>query len=554
MKKTGLLSALLILLNLLCVRAQWTQLVSGSIGELRSVYFRDAQTGYIAGSDSFIIKTSNGGINWSFKYTGSTDTLRSIFFTDDTTGYAAGAQGTILKTVDAGDSWSAQVSGNMSLLRSVHFPSHDVGYIAGGNGTILKTTDAGANWISQVSPTLQDLISIRFVSADTGYAVSSLPDFHSGIVLKTTDGGTNWNTLYTDTDGFLCVYPVNNDTVYAVGGFGRIAKTTDGGLTWAVQNSGTVNNLRTVFFIDADTGYAAGELGTQLFTGDGGISWTSQGIQAGVLLGTYFPTSDTGFVVGTAGTVLRYSKPCPIPAAPAQVFGGTTVCEGSAWTYYIAPVPGATSYTWLGPAGSVVSSGQGDTLVTITFGVSSGNVSVTANNGCGSSVAWNMLISVNSAPPIPTISINGSVLQATPALVYQWYFNGSIINGADSSFYSPQQNGSYSVLITNAFGCTAQSAPFSVINAGVPAIHQEEVTVSPIPCRERVVFGFPSSWKRMPGKRIRLYDMQGRLVLSKPVIPDPSATLETVGLLPGLYYYEITSQDILLCRGKLLRE
>ena len=533
--------------------AQWTQLATGSYGELRSTYFRDSQTGYIAGSDSFILKTTDAGANWTFKYTGSTDTLRCVYFTDDTTGYAVGAQGTILKSTDAGDSWQPQVSGNTNLLRSVHFPSHDLGYIAGGGGVILKTTDGGANWIPQASGTTQDLISIRFINNDTGYCVSSLPTFYSGLILKTTNGGANWDTVYTHADGFLSVFPVNNDTIYAVGGFGVIVRSADGGNTWTVQASSTANNLRAVFFLTADTGYASGDLGDLLFTADAGATWTNQSIQTAGLLGLYFPMHDTGYVVGTAGVLLRYSKPCALAPSPVQIFGGTTVCEGSVWTYYINPVPGATSYTWTAPPGALINSGQGDTLVSVTFGNSPGNLSVTADNLCGQSVPWNLTISVNAAPPPPVISAFGNSLQSTTSNAYQWYLNGNILGGATSSSYVPIQNGTYTVVVTNAFGCTAVSAPFTVINAGIADPAGEEPVVFPQPFGKEVIFSWPASSVMLP-KQITITDLQGRIYLRMDLLPGIKNHMNTELLSNGIYFYEVRSDQQVIYRGKLMKQ
>ena len=90
----------------------------------------------------------------------------------------------------------------------------------------------------------------------------------------------------------------------------------------------------------------------------------------------------------------------------AGVPGGITgqvngVCGPVTKSYSIAPVPGAVSYTWTAPAGASVSSGQGTTAVTILFTnvFTSGNVCVTANNGCGSSAASCITVTGASAMP-----------------------------------------------------------------------------------------------------------------------------------------------------------
>lgn len=90
--------------------------------------------------------------------------------------------------------------------------------------------------------------------------------------------------------------------LYLAGGVGAVSAQTG----WEVQNSGTANNLNTVFFLNADTGFAAGASGIVLKTTDGGTTWIDiSPIYAPDLNGIYFFTADSGLVVGSNGTILR---------------------------------------------------------------------------------------------------------------------------------------------------------------------------------------------------------------------------------------------------------
>lgn len=69
---------------------------------------------------------------------------------------------------------------------------------------------------------------------------------------------------------------------------------------------------------------------------------------------------------------------------PGPIVGSTGFCAFAPEIYTIT-VSGATSstiYTWSGPPGSTVTSGQGTNSVVITFGAVNGNVSVDINNEC----------------------------------------------------------------------------------------------------------------------------------------------------------------------------
>ena len=92
-----------------------------------------------------------------------------------------------------------------------------------------------------------------------------------------------------------------------------------------------------------------------------------------------------------------YSLAIDAPPQPGAITGIDTLCENSSGNVYsISAVPGATSYTWSVPAGSSITAGQGTTSITVTFGITSGNVSVTATNGCGTSSARNLAIKLTT--------------------------------------------------------------------------------------------------------------------------------------------------------------
>ena len=94
-----------------------------------------------------------------------------------------------------------------------------------------------------------------------------------------------------------------------------------------------------------------------------------------------------------------------IPASPASISGNATVCSGSTNTYNVSAVSGATSYTWTLPGGW---SGTSTTnSITTTASTTAGNITVTANNGCGSSLAQTLAITVNTTPAQPS-SITGN--------------------------------------------------------------------------------------------------------------------------------------------------
>jgi hypothetical protein len=83
------------------------------------------------------------------------------------------------------------------------------------------------------------------------------------------------------------------------------------------------------------------------------------------------------------------------PAQPGLIVGNTTVASGSSQIYYVDNVAGATSYTWILPSGW---SGTSTTnAITATVGSTGGNISVRANNSCGSSTYRTIAVSVSGS-------------------------------------------------------------------------------------------------------------------------------------------------------------
>ncbi len=72
---------------------------------LESIYFVNKDTGWGAGS-GHIVYSSDGGNSWIDQYTSTTYRLTDISFIDSKIGWVVGGQGTILKTVNGGINWT----------------------------------------------------------------------------------------------------------------------------------------------------------------------------------------------------------------------------------------------------------------------------------------------------------------------------------------------------------------------------------------------------------------------------------------------------------------
>ena len=137
--------------------------------------------------------TSDGGSSWRMRALPGIDVNQwfgtPMAFPAELTGWLAGANGTIFKTTDGGESWTRQSSGTHQYLNALEFVDARYGWAVGGRGTILATRDGGAHWRRQSSGTTAGLEAADFVDRLHGWAVGGK------VRLRTTDGGKTWKKL-----------------------------------------------------------------------------------------------------------------------------------------------------------------------------------------------------------------------------------------------------------------------------------------------------------------------------------------------------------------------
>ena len=216
---------------------------------LYNIYFVDENVGYITGGRGTILKTEDGGKTWARKMARS-DTpgrggrpggiranLMGIQMISETTGFIAGSENTILKTTDGGETWvgsseRARVGETRNNLENIWFVSPTTGWIIGSFGTLLHTTDGGENWDKRDPGFDNNLFGIYFLDENTGWICGQ-----EGLILHTADGGATWNQQKTESfDDLHDIIFVDAMIGWAVGGYNSILHTTDGGKTWAVSN------------------------------------------------------------------------------------------------------------------------------------------------------------------------------------------------------------------------------------------------------------------------------------------------------------------------------
>jgi photosystem II stability/assembly factor-like uncharacterized protein len=190
----------------------WMNISPGTGGHIFKLFFTSPTIGYAVGNDAHIHKTINGGLSWITIYgyeSGISEDfqLRSVYFTDADTGYIVGRnlltnQGILVRTTDGGATWVPQIM-NYNYVDIV-FLDNNTGYILSqltnaNASTIFKTTDAGNTWgfLTDLPKAQNEIV---FPSVNVGYTCGK-----TGSIFKVTNINLGIEDLESDTE--ISVFP-----------------------------------------------------------------------------------------------------------------------------------------------------------------------------------------------------------------------------------------------------------------------------------------------------------------------------------------------------------
>ncbi|MCX2740668.1 ice-binding family protein [Pontibacter anaerobius] len=121
------------------------------------------------------------------------------------------------------------------------------------------------------------------------------------------------------------------------------------------------------------------------------------------------------------------------PSPPSEILGTVQGCVGNTVPFEVADAANVTNYSWTVPAGWEIVEGQGTHKILVKVGSSSGNVTVRASNGCGTSEPTSKPVapvsSVSAAPGPIAGDVNSCInrngleysIEAVPtATKYEW--------------------------------------------------------------------------------------------------------------------------------------
>ena len=335
------MSLLLIPAIIITFAPHWTPQTSGVNARLRGVSAVNARVAWASGSESTVLRTTDGGATWQ-KFQITTDALdfRDIDAIDERTVYVLsignGPASRIYKTSDGGATWSLQFRNEdpKAFYDAMSFWDRDHGIVIGdsidGQFCILTTENGGRLWKRVPGNVLPAAIENEGAFAASGTNIAVFGPSHAWIatgaatkarVLRTSDRGRTWAVADTPFSAgrsagiFSIAFRDLKHGVIVGGDYTKeqtadanLAVTNDGGLTWTLVK-GLSGYRSVVAYVPVSakrqTLVAIGPSGADYSTDDG-ANWM-------VLEGPGFDTlsfargTNVGWAAGKNGSLAKLS-------------------------------------------------------------------------------------------------------------------------------------------------------------------------------------------------------------------------------------------------------
>jgi photosystem II stability/assembly factor-like uncharacterized protein len=228
----------------------WVQVWMGgaldSIGRLGRISFVDSLHGWVVANrigvaGNWILRTTDGGINWSAFPVNLTSFDFLCTFVDTLTGWVSGREsGAVARTTDGGLTWQ-EISYVYRSATDIQFLTREIGWICSDSPIIatevLKSTNRGNSWFSQQRFECSDLSTyVNFADTLHGWVVQY--NCFTGLeIVHTSDGGLTWTSQFTYLPSFywsptrIYFVDTSHGWVIGYGDSGLVFRTKTGGLT-----------------------------------------------------------------------------------------------------------------------------------------------------------------------------------------------------------------------------------------------------------------------------------------------------------------------------------
>src|SRR4051812_44542512 len=165
--------------------------------------------GYAAGDAGTVLRTDDGGINWTGLATGTSADLTRLQVLDPDTLMVLGGDGCVLRRSDDAGATFRKVfiiveQNCAGQIDAFTFVDRQTGYLLIRGGNVYRTSDGGQTFSRQTAipgtdssnnPSGNRAVDIAFTSADTGIVFVQPPGGGPAIAFSTTDAGNSWKPV-----------------------------------------------------------------------------------------------------------------------------------------------------------------------------------------------------------------------------------------------------------------------------------------------------------------------------------------------------------------------
>ncbi len=232
------------------------------------------------------------------------------------------------------------------------------------------------------------------------------------------------------------------------------------------------------------------------------------------------------------------------PVSSSIVSSANNSCSGTPISYTASVINGGTSpmYQWqvngtnAGTANATFTSSTLSNNDVVTCMVTSSNICATGNPTISNSIT----ATINPLPTTPVISLVGSSISSNVTTGNQWYNTSTgIIAGATTTNYTPTQNGSYYVIVSDINNCYSDTSNVILfLTSGIAENTSASFSVYPNP--NNGVFTIDLSSLSNRETVIEMFNVVGELVYSQRTTNKINTVNSTV-FEKGIYFLKVSS-------------
>ncbi|NUN98984.1 MAG: T9SS type A sorting domain-containing protein [Saprospiraceae bacterium] len=222
--------------------------------------------------------------------------------------------------------------------------------------------------------------------------------------------------------------------------------------------------------------------------------------------------------------------------------GQSEFCNGDSTEIYV-PFGGYVNFQWYQDGEPIAGATESNFWVResgtyVIFASPAVCPEIVLNSGVGPTFTF-------LGPAVPVITQQGTTLISSSGPAFQWLLNGQTIPGATAGTYTPVENGTYTVRVSDNSGCTVFSAPFLFTITGIGETSPlEDLKIYPTPA-------WASVWID-PGKlnvlEVRVFDLSGKLYLSETAPPTGVFSLNLYEMPSGWYWCALQTENGVIYR------